>query len=338
MSATYTHLSPFLSDGDAENMLHIAERFGSFGTYADEATSDSLGEDLPQRFDAAINYIEGGIDGRGNSDDQDTAIQRTNYFRETYVYGDEVMAPGIEPFAEHPKIKDAARKISGRDIVLPSIIYANLLVPGQELAVHTDVPEFRGANRKSMPQWLLVTMLQSGLFDEWRIPIATCVSWFGASEGGAFTFYPNGVSRARESIPAAHNTAILLDTDSVFHGVERVAAAQIDMPGITQNTRLHVVADQHWQLRDDDKVLADYSWPELRYSISWKAYCFRDEAEQDLWRDGGDDLNVEVILARLEAELRRLGKLKGPRPEPTAFALLLVQSFVHFPSRTVSQP
>ncbi len=332
MPAAYTHLDPFLSPSDADNMLRIAEDFGCFGTYADEATSDGLGEKLPQRFDAALNYIESGIDGHGNSEDRDTAIKRTNYFRETYVYGDDVMAPGIEAFVEHPRIKAAAREISGRDIVVPSIIYANLLVPGQELAVHTDVPEFRGANRKVMPQWLIVVMLHSGLFDEWRIPIVTCVSWFGAIKGGAFTFYPNGVDGNRESIPASHNSAILIDTDSVFHGVERVAREQVEMPQITAETRLHYLGDDNWQLRNGDEELENISWPELRYSISWKAYCFRDEDEKRLWQDGTDNLAVDFILDRLENELRRIGILEGPRPEPTTFAMMLVKSFVRFPS------
>ena len=83
--------------------------------------------------------------------------------------------------------------------------------------MHTDVPEFRGANRKVLPQWLLVVMLHSGLFDAWRIPIATCVSWFGSAAGGAFTFYPKGPNGQREVIPAAHNSAIIIDTDQVFH-------------------------------------------------------------------------------------------------------------------------
>ena len=242
------------------------------------------------------------------------------------------MAPGIEPFANHAKIKGAAKAISGREIVIPSIIYANLLVPGQELAVHTDVPEFRGANRKLVPQWLLVTMLQSGLFDEWRIPIVTCVSWFGAAKGGAFTFYPDGVAGPRDSIPAVHNSAILLDTDSVFHGVERVITSQPEMPGITQQTRLHFLGGQDWQLRNDDSVIADYRWPDLRYSISWKAYCFKDEEERNLWSEGSDDLGLDFILERLEAELRRLGALSGPVPEPTEFAMLLVRTFVRFPA------
>ena len=45
--------------------------------------------------------------------------------------------------------------------------------------MHTDVPEFRGANRKRYPQWLIVVMHHSGLFDRWRMPIATGVAYFG---------------------------------------------------------------------------------------------------------------------------------------------------------------
>ena len=140
------------------------------------------------------------MDGSENQDDMRTAAARTNYFRETYAYGDEVKAPGVEPFMNHPALAETARKISGVERIVPAIIFANILIPGQELAVHTDVPEFRGANRKVTPQWLLVTMLHSGLFDEWRIPITTCVSWFGKSKGGAFAFYPEGTDGPREAI------------------------------------------------------------------------------------------------------------------------------------------
>ena len=56
-----------------------------------------------------------------------------------------------------------------------NIVYANVVLPGQELSVHTDVPEFRGANRKHEPEWLLVVMPLSGLFERWRMPIATGV-------------------------------------------------------------------------------------------------------------------------------------------------------------------
>ncbi len=331
MPAAYSHLSPFLSDRDADEMSRIAERLGSFGTYANEATSDSLGEELPQRFDAALNYIEAGIDGQGNADDRETAARRTNYFRETYVYGEEIRVDGIQAFADNPEIVSAAKNLSGLDVIVPAIIYANILIPGQELAVHTDVPEFRGVNRKNVPQWLLVTMLQSGLFDAWRVPIITCVSWFGSAKGGAFTFYPDGVDGARDSIPAKHNSAILLDTDTVLHGVERVAAKPQELPPISAATRLHYLKDGQWLLRDGETDLTNYDWSELRYSISWKAYCFADDGERKAFENGHDVLDLESILNRLEKELRHRGALTGARPEPTAFALLLVQTFVRFP-------
>ena len=104
----------------------------------------------------------------------------------------EPLVPGIEPFLHHEGFIEAARRVYGRAMVRPNIVYANLLVPGQELAVHTDVPEFRGVNRKRDPQWLIVAMHHSRLFERWRMPIATGVAWFGNPEGGEFVFYPEG--------------------------------------------------------------------------------------------------------------------------------------------------
>jgi hypothetical protein len=331
MNNQYLHMDPFLEPGEAENMQHIAESFGSFGTYADEATSEGLGESLPQRFDVGLNYVAHGLDGSGNTDDAATAASRTNYFRETYAYGDEVRAPGIEPFMAHQLMRSTAHRLSGCKEVVPAIVYANLLVPGQELAIHTDVPEFRGANRKNTPQWLLVCMLHSGLFDHWRITILTCVSWFGADNGGAFTFYPHGPSGRREAIAAQHNCAILLDTDRFFHGVERVASRAPDLPLIGSDTRLHFLGDNHWQLRSTTGHPVDYQWADIRYSISWKGYCFSDATERATWGSGSDDLSIDEILDTLEGELRERNVMHGQRPEPDAFARMLVETFVHFP-------
>lgn len=331
MNIDYLHMDPFLDADNAGNMLRIAESFGSFGTYADEATSEGLGEALPQRFDVGLHYLASGLDGQGNEDEPDTAVSRTNYFRETYAYGNDISAEGIEPFMDHPLMQNTARRISGCDEIVPAIVYANLLLPGQELAIHTDVPEFRGMNRKNAPQWLLVCMLHSGLFDRWRIPILTCVSWFGSAGGGGFSFYPAGASGPRETIPARHNSAILIDTDRVFHGVERVAQKLTDLPEITKESRLHYIGDQRWDLREGEQKLAEYSWSEIRYSISWKAYCFSSDAERVAWQQGSDDLSIDQILDTLERELRSRNVLQGPRPDPDAFAMMMVETFVEFP-------
>lgn len=332
MRASYQHLTPFLSSQEADEMLRIAEARGVFGTYADEALNEGLGEQLPQRFDAAFNYINHGIDGHGNSDQLSVAAQRTNYFRETYAYGTDIQSRGIEPFFQHHELIEAAKRVTDCVVVEPAIVYANILTPGQELAIHTDVPEFRGADRKCLPQWLLVVMLHSGLFDAWRVPIATCVSWFGANPGGAFAFFSEGAQGQRERIDATHNSAILIDTDRVFHGVERVTPVGSELPEIDKGASLNYLRDGQWRLKNAaGDELVDYNWEALRYSISWKAYCFQSEQERALWASGADDLTVDQILGVLEEECRRLGVLEGERPDPTSFAQLLVGTFISFP-------
>jgi hypothetical protein len=226
---------------------------------------------------------------------------------------------------------NVAREVTGRPLVVPAIVYANILTPGQELAIHTDVPEFRGADRKHMPQWLLVTMLHSGLFDDYRIPIATCVSWFGANPGGAFAYFPEGPQGPRESMPAMHNTAILIDTDTVFHGVERVTPKG-SFPEIDKGATLTYQGGDQWSLANLNGLeAARYSWSDLRYSISWKAYCFKDEAEKATWSDKSDDLTLDDILDVLEAALRSRGVLTTQRPDPSSFAQMLVSEFIRFP-------
>ena len=131
MRASYQAMNPFMTSAEADRMLRIAEERGVFRTYAEEALNDGIGESLPQRFDAAFNYIQHGIDGLGNSDDVTTAAQRTNYFRETYAYGTDIQAPGVEPFFTHPDLLRVASEVTGRALIVPAIVYANILTLGR---------------------------------------------------------------------------------------------------------------------------------------------------------------------------------------------------------------
>ena len=324
----YQKFDALLPDGDA--MLRLAERFGSYGMYGEESIEDDFGEGLAQRHDAALNFVRTG--GRfGRTEDVATLAARTNYFRETYAY-DEPVVPGIEPLLHHEGLIEAARYLYGRPLVEPNIVYANVLVPGQELAIHTDVPEFRGINRKRDPQWLIVAMHHSGLFEAWRIPIATGVSWFGHCRGGGeFAFYPEGPHEAPVALPVRHNTAILLDTDSVFHGVDRVAEQRESMPALRPGMQLRYAGDGAWEVRDGERTLARYDWDDLRFSISWKAYCYADEAEAQAVRDHSDDLTREQVLETLCKDLHERGRLDGERPDDTRLALAIMDEYIRFP-------
>jgi hypothetical protein len=332
----HTPFEPLLSTVDAEAMVRLCERFGSYKTYAEEPTFEGIGKGLPARWDAARNFVRTG--GRlARTEPLHVLASRTNYFRETYAYGDEVRIAGIEPFLRHEGFVEAARRLYGRPLIEPAIVYANILVPGQELAVHTDVPEFRGINRLHHPQWLLVVMRHSGLFEDWRMPIATAVSWFHDCAGGEFVFYPGGPDAPPVAQPVRFNTAILLDTDTIFHGVDRVAETSQAVDRLRPGMRLRFAGDEIWCVEDaEGAAAARYRWRDLRFSVSWKAYCFRDEAERRAWSTRADDLRVDDVLDRLVADLRARGRIDGERPGDLTLVDLLIDEYVRFPAPVAS--
>ena len=69
----------------------------------------------------------------------------------------------------------------------------------------------------------------------------------------------------------------------------------------------------------------------MRFSVSWKAYCFRDEGEREAWKTGADDLEIETVLERLCDDLRERGRMGDERPPNRALAELLVDEYVKFP-------
>lgn len=334
--SAYRTLDPLFTDSTADDLMRLCERFGSYGMYAQQPIQEGLGAGLFQRHDAVINFISTG--GRfGRREDYETLGIRTNYFRETYWYG-RPKVDGIEAFLHHEGFRAGAREIYDRPVVCPSIVYANILVPGQELSVHTDVPEFRGMNRTREPEFLLVAMHHSGLFNRWRMPIATAVSWYGRPEGGEFAYYPDGPDAPARTIPAAHNTAVVMDTDSTFHGVDRVVQNTASLPPIEQGMRLRHVGDGRWTVGFPDATpVAEYTWDDLRFSVSWKAYCYADEAERRMVEEHADDLTHESVIETLVADLRARGRLGDTLPNPTDLALLLIEEYIRYPA-PISEP
>jgi hypothetical protein len=325
----YQLFDPLFPAAQAEAMLRLCERYGRYGTYAEEAVEDGFADELPQRYDAAFNFVTTG--GRfGRKEPIAKLAARTNYFRETYAY-DEPRVQGIEPFLRHEGFVEAARRLYGREIVRPNIVYANLLVPGQELAVHTDVPEFRGVSRKRDPQWLIVAMHHSRLFERWRIPIATGVAWFGNPDGGEFVFYPEGPWGQPVALPVRHNTAILLDTDSVFHGVDRVSETRVAMPDLAPGMQLVHEGGDAWSVRDGDAVRARYAFADLRFSVSWKAYCFADAAEEQAVREHRDDVTRAQVLETFRRDLARRGRSPAAAEDEKQLALAIIREYIQYP-------
>ena len=170
----------------------------------------------------------------------------------------------------------------------------------------------------------------------------TCVAWFGGNAGGAFTFYPDGAKGRRESIPADHNTAIVLDTDKVFHGVERVKTASLEetsptaIADVGSGASLDYRGGGQWTLETSDGSGVDFGWADLRYSISWKGYCFDSVSSHQKWLAGEDSLTIAQVQHIFEDDLVQRGIRNTNTLSPNDYAQLLVQTYVSFPQGAAS--
>jgi hypothetical protein len=166
------------------------------------------------------------------------------------------------------------------------------------------------------------------------MPIATGISYFGGGHGGALAYYPRGADGPAATYEPRHDTAVVLDTDVVFHGVDRVLGDDAPLRALRPGMRLFHEDGDHWSVRAGDTVIASYATDELRYSVSWKAYCFTDDDERATWAEHRDDLTLAVVLDRLVADLCERGRLDGADHGLSEAELgqLLIDEYIRFPA------
>lgn len=219
-------------------------------------------------------------------------------FRGDWAY-DAPLVEGLEPIFANTRFAGAATRLfDGASVVRPQMVYANLSLPmlcGD--GGHTDIPAFRGIDRTRFPVWLLVTMGRSGLFERWRVTIATAVAWFYEGDGGGFTYWPDGPDAAPLTRPAATNTAVVGDNDVMFHRVESIGGTDDEMVrGLTLDSQLRPAGARGWDVVEGARVLGSYTDRQLRISVSWKAQVFADAAAARTYDEHGDDLDLDGVL------------------------------------------
>jgi hypothetical protein len=256
-------------------------------------------------------------------------------FRGDWAY-DRPLVDGVEPLLHCAPLIDAAQRLFDAAVVRPQIVYVNLTLPmpcGD--GGHTDIPAFRGVDRTTVPVWLLVTMGRSGLFERWRVRIATAVAWFYQGEGGALTYWPDGPDAKPTSLPPRTNTALVGDNDVMFHRVEAVGGLGEQMVrGLTLDSQLAFV-DGAWEVHDAEHVLGRWPASMVRVSLSWKAVVFRDADEARVHDEHQDDLTLPIVLDTLRADLAGRG---ADAPAPTdllhdpAFVAALTRAYHQAPS------
>jgi len=134
------------------------------------------------------------------------------------------------------KFQRSAKSVCPKDQQVLDPFQFNFLLqlPGQTVALHLDAPYFWGAHRYQLPQWLLVTMKFSGLFEEefvsqvqvvgylhgWepesKAPPNTTENLAGAGSG-EFLYWLDKTDATPVSIPPRPLSGTLVDGSKTLH-------------------------------------------------------------------------------------------------------------------------
>ena len=237
---------------------------------------------------------------------------------------------------------------SGQDVSYffrPLQVNIVVIPPGQDLPMHYDNGWFWGANRFTMPDYLTVAMTQSHLFDDIMIPQAQSVVYLhGSAEdktfkhGGEYIFYPNGPGGARQSIPIMRGHGVIMNGGLIPHGGRRVAESY-KAKNFGENTRdgfqrLEYQGNNTWYLMVNDDVVDHFQTDDLRLSFVWRGLCFNNEEEANSY-ESYPAIDLEEIRLTFEKDLRKRGVLKGPRPEPEAFNMMIINEYTRMPAHNL---
>ena len=331
---------PPLPDGTCPHRYLIPRKLLADGNSSESTTLCVL----PDRIDVAHHHFKsGGIAGR--KERFDSMIGRLLAFHQIQHAASNQLAQtrAIESLFKSQKYLDAASRVCPGKPVLDRIqLGIIVLVPGQEVAMHYDVPWFLGATRYDLPQWLLVVMAQSQLFEDKLWPQVQGVAYIHKKNvtGGSFFFWNDGPAYPMNGLQAVPNTGVVLDGSVVAHGVQPFGKLSVPSLKMSPNGQYQLKrsedADQWaiWRVDNPEhpeRISPAYDTDELRVSLVWRARCFTDEQEKAAWHSA-PKLTLQHVLRVLKRDLRSRGVLGlYEEPAPLDLAILLLNTYIKYP-------
>mmetsp|Transcript_29644 Transcript_29644/g.65709 ORF Transcript_29644/g.65709 Transcript_29644/m.65709 type:complete len:442 (+) Transcript_29644:54-1379(+) len=300
---------------------------------------------LPERVDVGRHFIQtGGLDGvKENFYDlvsRVSSFSRFTFAKDFYKY------PLVQELFDSETFQTAAKSVCPQNSshLDPFQFSFILSVPGQTVAVHLDAPYFWGASRYRFPQWLLVAMVFSGLFQDRFINQIQVVGYLhdwtlqdgaGASEGGDFVYYKDantvGVMRP------APGSGTIVDGSKVLHAA-KIYRAHSKAPRLPKDraSSLIYVGGDRWELQTDGEMVHQYSTSDLRISIVYRARCFSSPAEAQRYSalPQEDMLSLEYVMGAFKRDLTSRGKgspLQLEGMPPLDFLFLIIDTYITYP-------
>lgn len=294
---------------------------------------------LPSRIDVAHHHFKsGGISAR--KEKFESLIGRLLAFNKILHFKDidDYQNTSINSLFSSLKYLEASKRICPNRPLLDSIqLGIIVLIPGQEVATHYDVPWFFGASRYDLPQWLLVVMERSQLFKDKYLPQVQGVAYIHnhIPVGGSFYFWPDGIEHEMKSFDAISNTGIVLDGSVVSHGVYPFGNDEFIYLDPNRLYELRKIESESYQWGvfdvDINKLVSRiYDQNELRVSFVWRSRCFKDENERERWKST-PKMSIKDILDRLKNDLIKRRILSDPNINSLDLAILLINTYIKYP-------
>ena len=243
-----------------------------------------------------------------------------------------------------------------------------LMLPGQELPMHLNVPYFWGADRNTLPQWVLVAMKNSKLFDHLYIPQVQGISALnteynkidelepefvnGFGEGGDFYLYPyledkfNDENKHRNInnyviIKQLYDSMILLDGAEVIHGVDRYRHNDLP-PLFSHNHHYTIRFDKNrnkWLLNDfKNDLLNEYSKNDVKLLVVSNTHCFENTQQRDKFHSNNyNRLTLEKIMETFKNDLKSKNRLPDNEIDPIVLWTIVIKEYLKYPTNNINQ-
>ncbi len=301
---------------------------------------------LPQRVDVGRHYIStGGLDGKKESY-ADLMSRVSSFGRYTFVNDADKLPSVVKRLFFSEEFQTAAKSICPAHLQHLDPFQYNFImqVPGQTVAAHLDATSFWGATREDFPQWLLVAMKFSGLFERQFIDQIQVVGYLhewqktpadSSSLGGEFVYYSNETSVT--TVQPLPLSGIFLDGTKLHHAA-KVFRPDVKAPVLNKDKRclLKYIGSELWHIACDGEVVQTYQTSELRMSIVYRARCFKDAQEQQkFYTQGPDDkMKLNTILETLVQDMVGRGVVTAEGAAALGrldLAMLIMDTYVRYP-------
>eukprot|EP00595_Chromulina_sp_UTEXLB2642_P003331 CAMPEP_0196764640 /NCGR_PEP_ID=MMETSP1095-20130614/6544_1 /TAXON_ID=96789 ORGANISM="Chromulina nebulosa, Strain UTEXLB2642" /NCGR_SAMPLE_ID=MMETSP1095 /ASSEMBLY_ACC=CAM_ASM_000446 /LENGTH=375 /DNA_ID=CAMNT_0042120715 /DNA_START=82 /DNA_END=1209 /DNA_ORIENTATION=+ len=294
---------------------------------------------LPQRIDIGAHYITtGGLDGA--KEVYESMVDRLNSFGRYTFITDIDKYPAVKKLFTSTKFIEAATTVCPKDKPHLDPFQFNYIiqVPGQTVAVHTDVPYFWGAGRRDFPQWLLATMVFSGLWKDEFIDQVQVVGYLhdwkiNNSVGGEFVYYNNNSNYV--VVNPKYRSGSVIDGSKLLHAA-KVYRPDVLAPHLDKDKENVLVYDTNdkWEVRSGDKVIQSLSTNDLRIAVVYRARCFKSSKESEEYSKYTSRMSLDNIINSLKDELVRrqiVSKARIDAMNELDLALFLTKSYIQYP-------